>query len=220
VARLKGPFIRVRNTLTRGTERAIRRRGHRGYVGGSWEEFGPLQLDFMVGQGLQPHHVLCDVACGSLRAGVHFIPYLDAGNYLGIEKMGLLVERGIEFELDADVYEEKKPELVVSSEFEFSRFSKSPDFAIANSLFTHLTPELIELCLRNLREVVDECRFFVSFKHVDEPVKNPRTAADWKGFSYTTEQMERFGSAAGWSRGHYLGDWGHRRGLKMFEYSV
>ena len=144
---LRGALHRITTPFVRGGEKAIRRNGHRGYVGGSWDEFGQLQLDFMVSQGLEPHHVLVDVACGSLRAGVHFIPYLDPGNYLGIEKERLLVERGIELELPPDVYEQKRPELLVSSAFEFDRFSKSPEFGIANSLFTHLTPDVIETCL-------------------------------------------------------------------------
>jgi SAM-dependent methyltransferase len=203
--------------LTRGGgAKRIRKKGHRDYVGGGWEELGRIQFDFMVAQGLEPHHVLVDVACGSLRAGVHFIPYLDVGNYLGIDKEALLIERGIELELGADVAAEKKPELVVSDAFEFDRFSKKPDFGIANSLFTHLRPDHIELCLRNLR-AVGGCRFFTSFKEVERPVRNPWRSADYRGFSYTRRQMEEMGERTGWSP-HYIGDWGHRRRAMMIEY--
>ena len=62
--------------------------GHRDYVGAHWEELGSLQFRFMVDQGLLPHHVLVDIACGSLRGGVHFIPYLDPGNYLACYNVG------------------------------------------------------------------------------------------------------------------------------------
>src|SRR5664279_2409282 len=113
--------------------------GHRSYIGGLWDEVGQLQFDFIVAQGLQPQHVFLDIACGSLRAGVWFIPYLDAGNYLGIEKEAELVERGVEHELRPEVAAEKRPEFVISDRFEFARFSKRPDYAIAQSLFTHLT---------------------------------------------------------------------------------
>ena len=64
----------------------VRMVGHRAYIGGRWEEWGRVEFEFMVSRGLRPEHVLLDIACGALRAGVHFIPYLDAGNYLGIEK--------------------------------------------------------------------------------------------------------------------------------------
>src|SRR3954467_1442195 len=114
MATVKGAMHRLSTPFLRGRERAIKRNGHRRYVGGSWDEFGRLQFDFLVGQGLRPENVLVDVACGSLRAGVHLIPYLDPGNYLGIEKERLLIEGGLEHELPAAVREERRPELVVS----------------------------------------------------------------------------------------------------------
>jgi hypothetical protein len=86
----------------------IRERGHRNYVGAKWDILGKLQLDFLVQNGLQPHHVLYDIACGSLRAGIHLIPYLNRGNYVGIEKEELLIELGIEKELGQDIYSEEK----------------------------------------------------------------------------------------------------------------
>lgn len=55
--------------------------GHRSYVGGCWDEIGKLQFDFMLKEGLKPEHYFLDVACGSLRAGLHFIPYLEVGHY-------------------------------------------------------------------------------------------------------------------------------------------
>ena len=67
-------------------ESGIRTMGHRNWVGGGWDEIGKLQFDFLISRGLKPHHVFLDIACGSLRAGRFLIPYLDAGNYLGIEE--------------------------------------------------------------------------------------------------------------------------------------
>src|ERR1700751_5555007 len=103
-----------------------------------WERRGQLQFDFLVSRGLRPEHVLLDIACGALRGGVHFIRYLDPGNYLGIEKEAALIRRALAKELPRDVRAEKRPELVVSGDFEFERFSKRANFALAQSLFTHL----------------------------------------------------------------------------------
>ena len=44
----------------------------------------------------------------------------------------------MEQEIDANIIEQKKPEFVISSEFEFHKFSRKPDFCIAQSIFTHL----------------------------------------------------------------------------------
>ena len=89
--------------------------------------------------GVGPGTRLLDIACGSLRAGCRFVPYLERGNYLGIDIDSGLIKHGRNHELGPTLCEIKQPEFVISSDFEFSRFSKRPDFAIAQSLFTHLT---------------------------------------------------------------------------------
>ncbi len=34
--------------------KGIEKQGHRGYVGGMWDEIGQLQFDFLVSKGLKP----------------------------------------------------------------------------------------------------------------------------------------------------------------------
>jgi hypothetical protein len=159
--------------------------GHRKYIGGAWDEIGQLQFDFLVARGLQPQHYLLDIACGSFRLGVKAIPYLEPGHYLGIEKEQSLIDAGSSIELGAKMMAERRPELVVSSSFEFDRFSTAPDFAIAQSLFTHLTPELINLCLRNLRPVMKpESRFYATYFIPKPGFKNPEKSHDHGFFAY------------------------------------
>src|SRR5512140_1078727 len=100
--------------------------GHPESVGGLWEVLATLQYRFMLDRGLEPHHVLLDMACGSLRAGARFIPYLDPGNYLGIEMLGKLIDAGVDRELGHKVAAGNSPELVKSDRFELERFSKQP----------------------------------------------------------------------------------------------
>jgi hypothetical protein len=83
--------------------------GHRNYVGGLWERDRQLQFRYMIGEGLKPGHYFLDVACGSLRAGILFIPYLETGHYLGIDKEQSLIDAGINAELSQNVYEQKNP---------------------------------------------------------------------------------------------------------------
>jgi SAM-dependent methyltransferase len=187
-------------------------------TGITWGALGTLQFRFLVDQGLEPQHVLLDVACGSLRAGVRFIPYLEPGNYLGIEMHQKLIDAGVEKELGQKLNTLKRPQFVVSDRFEFERFSRQPDFAIAQSLFSHLTTEDICLCLRNLRAVAKPgTKFYASFFESDQPQKNA-TASEPRGkFLYTREQMRAFGAQCGWSP-RYIGSWNHPRDQKMFEY--
>lgn len=199
-------------------EAGVRLLGHREYVGGLWEELGRLQFDFMVQQGLQPHHYLCDIACGSLRAGVHFISYLEAGHYLGIEKEGDLVRAGVEEELGPELNELKQPRLVVSSEFEFDKFDVRPDFAIAQSLFTHLPSSLIDQCMSRLRPFIrEDGSLYATFHETHTETKNPDDPHDHGYFAYTRAQMVDFGARNGWDA-VYIGEWNHPRGQVMMRY--
>jgi ubiquinone/menaquinone biosynthesis C-methylase UbiE len=191
--------------------------GHREYVGGLWDKIGKLQADFMRQAGLAPHHVLVDIACGSLRGGVHLIPYLEPGNYLGIDEEARLIELGIERELGQELYERKTPEFVVSSSFEFEKFSKRPDFAIAHSLFTNITERDILTCLTKLRAFVKpETRFFATY-FVGERTRASGKSHPFHGFTYTREQTESFGQMTGW-KPNFIGAWGHPRNQMMVEY--
>jgi hypothetical protein len=153
-------------------QRGIQRLGHRGYVGRPelFESLAKLQYEFMLKWGLAPSHVLCDIGCGCLRGGRHFIQYLDPGNYLGLEAEPALVTLGLAHEVPRDILAAKTPEFVISERFEFDRFSKSPDFALAVSVFSHLTEGDIRRCLTNLAQrVTGTCHFFASFFAVPEP---------------------------------------------------
>ena len=200
----------------------IRQVGHRGYVSRAavYDAMGLLQYEFLLSKGLQPSDVLCDVGCGSLRGGRHLIKYLERGSYLGLEGEQQLVELGIAHELGEETYKAKAPEFLISYEFEFSRFSRSPTFALAVSLFTHLNEDDIRLCLKNLADhVKGTCSFFASFFETAEPIPNFKRSHAHLGFYYTREQMERFGRQAGWTPG-YIGEWGCFANQSMMQFSI
>lgn len=196
--------------------RGIARLGHREYIGGLWEEMGSLQFDFMRERGLKPEHVLLDIACGSLRGGRHFIAYLDPGHYLGIEKERSLVEAGLKEELTPDL-RRMEPEIVISERFEFECLSKTPDYSLAQSLFTHLTDEDVELCLANLRRFVEPGHLFYATFFTGEDSLNPSHSHARHVFRFSPEQLAEIGGRHGW-RCDYIGDWNHPRDQVMMEF--
>ena len=226
ILRPKGPVIKQKleeykkvlnkEILKEGNE-GIKQVGHRDYVGGKWEEIGKLQFNYLVSEGLKPKDIFLDIACGSLRAGIHFINYLNKGNYLGIDKEKELIDLGIEKELGKEVSLSKSPEFVVSDKFEFNKFSKIPNYSIAQSLFTHLVEDDIKLCLKNLKEFVGDKphKFYATFFEVDVPTEGElEYSHSHASFFYTKVQMEQFGKETGW-KFKYIGDWNHPRDQKI-----
>lgn len=199
-------------------ERGIAQMGHRDYVGGLWDEIGNLQFNFLLAQGLLPQHYLLDVACGSLRLGVKAIPYLDRGHYLGIEKEATLVRAGLEQELGAALRDAKQPNIVVSDAFEFERLNQQADFAIAQSLFSHFPPALIQQCMQKLKpHLADDGVFFATFFETQVPVRNPSVPHDHGYHAYTKAEMIGFGTSNGYTV-QYIGGWNHPRQQVMVAY--
>lgn len=192
--------------------------GHRAYVGGLWEEMGQLQFQFLVNQGLTPDTTVVDIACGSLRAGRLLVPYLDKGCYLGIEKEESLIKKGIEDELGMELFNLKEPELVVSSDFEFSRFTRKAEMGIAQSLYTHLPPPIIKLCMRRLSEWAQkDFVLYATYFQSDRQVRNASEPHDHDTFRYTVDEMRLFGGENGFEF-EYIGDWKHPRKQVMVKY--
>lgn len=214
-------FSRLRHYLSgRSETRPTGGEGPRGFVGGLWDEMGDLQFKFLLNNGLQPENVFLDIACGSLRLGCRIIPFLGSGNYLGIDIKEDLIEHGKAVELGEDLCRIKTPEFIVSDSFEFEKFSKPPDVAIAQSLFSHLIVEDIVLCLTNLSKYcVDNTIFYATFFEVDSPVVNPPKSHPHGVYQYTRGEMEEMGNSGGWKM-DYIGDWDHPRKQNMVRYTI
>lgn len=198
----------------------VEKLGHRRYVGGNWDEVADGAMAFLLSQGLRPDHVLLDVACGSLRLGSRAIPYLEPGNYLGLDKEASLISAGLKHELDPVLIEQRRPEFVVSDTFEFSRFSRKPDFAVAYSLFTHLIPDAIDLCLQNLaRAINSDTLFFATFHRRNPFWRNPSRSNSFASFRYSTAEMLEFGRRNGFAA-EYLGEWMPEAEQKVVRYRL
>jgi len=197
--------------------------GHRRAVGGKWDEIGRRQFDFLKEQGLKPDHTLLDVGCGCLRGGVHFVRYLEPGNYYGIDINSSLLEAG-EHELKLAGLLDKQAHLLQDAEFRFSRFERTFDFGIAVSVFTHLYANHIARCLAEMPAVMHgESRFYASFFQAPrsnylEPLHHEPGGVvskfDADPFHYSLEEFQRMAGAAGLVA-ELVGDWNHPRDQRM-----
>lgn len=200
---------------------------HRELIGGLWDEMGQLQLDFLISHGLLPHHRLLDIGCGVFRDGVKLIPYLDPGGYWGIDKNESLLNVGWDLEIKRYGLTARQPrdQLVCLDDFQFSRLGVRFDYAIAQSLFTHLSLNRVRRCLARLAPcLVEGGRLFATFFEVppgrdreDEQLHTPGGLVshsdryfyhyDMDDFTFVTRDLPL--------RVERIGDWGHPRGQNM-----
>ncbi len=198
----------------------------RGSVGGRWDEIGELQFEFLRGQGLRPDHRLLDVGCGSLRGGLRFVPYLEAGQYYGIDQSQRLLDAGLQQLEEADL-QDKRPTLARIEDFGLERLGKRFDYALAQSVFTHLPMNLISRCLVNVdRVLLPGGVFFATFfenwngkRYVGPLVQGDGIVSyyDQDPFHYTPDAFEWACEGTGLTA-EYVGDWGHPRNQLMMAF--
>lgn len=190
---------------------------HRRLVGGKWDEIGRVQLDFLLAEGLQREHYVLDVGCGALRAGVHFVGYLEPGRYFGIDINPSLIRAGL-WELARAGLADRCPaeNLRATAEFDCD-FGVAFDFAIAQSLFTHIPLSEVDRCLRRVAPAMKPGgRFFASYNGLP-PGRRLSRPSTRDPFRHAYDDLAAAGAPGHWSV-RYVDDWGHPRGMKMVEY--
>ncbi len=207
------------------TAQQIARGKHRRRVGGLWDEMGELQLRFLRSHGMRPEHRLLDVACGALRGGVKFVDYLEPGHYYGIDINESLVEAGYQHELSPEQRERlPRANLRATDRFECD-FGVPFDFAIAQSLYTHVSLNHIRLCLHRLGTVMPPGgRFFATYFGAPSthPVDGvlPAKKGLWterNPYFYYRGDLRWAARCTGWQV-RFVGSWGHPRGQLMAEF--
>lgn len=155
-------------------------------VGREWERAGLQQFTFLTEEGLRPSHALLDVGCGSLRAGLHFIRYLEPGRYHGVDIDGELLEAGRR-RLRRHGLRGKAPVLRQMDDFDFPSLGQRFDYALANSVFTHLPLNGILRCLLNIEPVLaEEGRFFATFFENPSERNLAPVSHDYQGTAFRT----------------------------------
>lgn len=117
---------------------------YRAFVGppGDFDLIAATTFSLLCELGLRGSDTLTDVGCGSLRLGRLLIPYLNQGNYTGIEPNSWLVHEGVSKEVGQDLIRIKKPTFSFRSDARDVK-SDSQDFVLAQSIFSHCGPDLL-----------------------------------------------------------------------------
>jgi len=189
---------------------------YKAYVGPpkKYDLLGALQFTLLTAAGLRSHHRLCDIGCGSLRAGKLLIPYLETERYCGIDPERWLVEEVTREELGRELMRLKGPRFHYSDHFDLTAFGQKFDFLLAQSVFSHAAPQQIKTCLQAAVRVMQEDAYFLATFMTG--------AEDYQGsewvypgcVTYREDTIRAMAEAAGLTA--FSTDWPHPNGQQWY----
>ncbi len=106
--------------------------------------------DYLISRGLQTSHHLLDFGCGSIRAGIWRIGYLDSKHYFGVDAHLQSLEAAVQYEIPLHRLEHKQPRFLHSATFEIAHFQRAFDVILASSVLNHLNEAQLDLALRSI----------------------------------------------------------------------
>jgi SAM-dependent methyltransferase len=121
-----------------------------GFTGGpvkQFEKIGRSRLIILLEEGVYPDSKVLDIGCGALRGGYWIIHFLNPGCYFGIEPNKKRLQAGIEYFLEPELLDRKKPKFNNNARFDLSVFQEKFDFIIARSILTHTSKIQIQKLL-------------------------------------------------------------------------
>jgi len=184
---------------------------YRAYVGppDDYDLVAAMTFNLLTTLGLRQYHNVLDIGCGSLRAGRLLIPYLNVGNYSGIEPNKWLVDEGVRQEIGQDQIRKKQPQFYFADSAKNLSFDTMFDFAIAQSIFSHCGPDLVARWLKETsRHLKDSGTLIATFLIGDQDCQDMGWIYPGCVY-YKVETMALFAQNAGLKL--LLLDWKHPR---------
>lgn len=126
-----------------------------GAIGGTDLGIGDLQFETLRQEGLESNDRLLDIGCGTLRGGQHFVEYLDHGKYVGLDISDEALRAGKE-RLGEETLFRKAPTLRQNDDLRFEEVDEPVEYALAQSVWTHIPPEDVAECLEHIGGVLTD----------------------------------------------------------------
>jgi SAM-dependent methyltransferase len=148
-----------------GLSKHIGDKHYRAYIGppDEYDLVSAMSFNLLTACGLRQHHKLLDIGCGSLRLGRLLIPYLNTDNYVGLDPNKWLIDDGIRYEVGSSLVELRRPMFIYDSEIGSLDKDIKFDYVIAQSIFSHTAPDLLERWIAEVSlRLADQGVFFAT----------------------------------------------------------
>ena len=119
-------------------------------VGVGFKKSGTDVFEMLKRRGVLPSDKVVDYGCGSLRIGQHFINYLQAGNYFGLDVTDHFYNIGKQL-LPAELLTQKSPTLKLIQDKNLREIANyGIDFIFSSGVLIHVPPFELEAYFRNI----------------------------------------------------------------------
>lgn len=149
-----------------------------------------FQIQFLLSHGLQPHHRVLDLGCGTLRGGIPIIEHLHEGHYTGVEVRGDVLDEAHR-ELSEAGLDAKRPQLIQAGSLADVAFARSFDIVWAFAVLIHMTDHILDDALRLVSDnLAPGGRFFATVHLGSDPDET------WGEFPFVRRERDFYIAAA------------------------
>lgn len=161
---------------------------------GVWDQLAQYQFNILTSLGLKPERSLLDIGCGPLTVGLRLIPYLNRGNYVGvdlrpqplIEAYRLIAEHSLVHQ---------NPTFINSTTFGKGELPhRSFDYIWMSQLSYHFDDDLMVNLFEQVRSRMKPDSVFL-FDILD-PGRTIPAEAKWSGFRFHVRPVEYYAGLA------------------------
>lgn len=165
-------------------------------------ETGVTDLEYLKKQGMQPHHRLLDFGCGTLRTGLFVIPYLDPGNYVGVDISETRIEKGCREAENQGIPRDRYRVVTLTGTGLEEIADEKIDYVWSLAVFSHMPSSEWYPILRKLHgQLSDDGKILISYSHRDKLKRSK-----FKDFWYTSDHVEKVAAECGYKT-TFLDDW-------------
>ncbi len=160
------PAVHGYYSHVRLTDEDIEGKAYRELLGGGgegWEKRGAFQLFFLQRMGLQPGMRFLDIGCGPLRAGSHFINFLERGKYHGVDYNEDFIRTARKVVAESTHLRSKRPIIELCDKFGVTTMKGAFDCVLLFSVLNHCPKEEVAFFFDSLHlKLHENSRVYIS----------------------------------------------------------